>query len=39
MNEGPSIDLGTSIARALAIVENVVKQEVHIPETGDHAIE
>ena len=39
VNEGHSIDLGTSVVRALAIVENVVKREVHVPETQDRIVE
>ena len=39
VNEGPSIDLGTLVARAPAIVGNVAEREVHILETEDHAIE
>ena len=39
MNERPLIELRTLVARALAIVENVAKLEVHVPENGDRAIE
>ena len=38
VNEGPSIDLGTLVARAPTIVENVAEREVHIPKIGDCAI-